>query len=140
VVFLFLWEMPERFFDKMKNTLSLRLNYEFSKVYRRGEYIPGKYVVLHFIKNTRQVNRLGVTTSKKVRGSVPRNRMRRLIREGYRLKECNIRKGYDIILLGRENPKDIKQDQINRDIVYLFKRAGIWEDDVDSSIQGGTLV
>jgi ribonuclease P protein component len=110
----------------MKNTLPLRLNYEFTKVYRRGSYFSGRYVVLHCIRNGKKANRLGVTTSKKVKGSVSRNRMRRLLRESYRLREYSIKPGYDIVLLGRENPEGLKQDQIDREVVYLFKKAGIW--------------
>lgn len=112
----------------MKFTSPLRFNYEFGKVYKKGRYLPGRYLVLHFIRHGRDYSRLGVTTGKKVRGSIQRNRMRRLMRECYRLNEPNIRKGYDIVLLGRENPGDIRLDAIERDFIYLFKKAGIWED------------
>jgi ribonuclease P protein component len=112
----------------MKFTSPLRFNYEFGKVYKKGRYLPGRYLVLHFIRHGRDYSRLGVTTGKKVRGSIQRNRMRRLLRECYRLNEPNIRKGYDIVLLGRDDPGDIRLDAIERDFIYLFKKAGIWEE------------
>jgi len=112
----------------MKFTSPLRFNYEFGKVYKKGRYLPGRYLVLHFIRHGRDYSRLGVTTGKKVKGSIQRNRMRRLMRECYRLNEPNIRKGYDIVLLGRDDPRDIKLDSVERDFIYLFKKAGIWED------------
>ncbi|MHB1454140.1 MAG: ribonuclease P protein component [Saccharofermentanales bacterium] len=112
----------------MKFTSPLRFNYEFGKVYKKGRYLPGRYLVLHFIRHGRDYSRLGVTTGKKVRGSVQRNRMRRLMRECYRLNEPNIRKGYDIVLLGRDDPQDVKLASVERDFIYLFKKAGIWED------------
>lgn len=112
----------------MKFTSSLRFNYEFGKVYKKGRYLPGRYLVLHFIRHGRDYSRLGVTTGKKVRGSVQRNRMRRLMRECYRLNEANIRTGYDIVLLGRDDPKDVKLASVERDFIYLFKKAGLWED------------
>jgi len=116
----------------MSKMQSIRFNYEFSRIYRRGNYIPGKYVVLHYMPNKKGINRIGITTGKKVRGSISRNRMRRLLRETFRLREPYLKKGYDIILLGRENPGDIKQDRIDKDVIYLFKRAGIWDEESDS--------
>lgn len=116
----------------MSKIQTIRFNYEFSRIYRRGNYIPGKYVVLHYTPNKKDNNRIGITTGKKVRGSISRNRMRRLLRETYRLREPYLKKGYDIILLGRDNPGDIKQDRIDKDVVYLFKRAGIWQKESDS--------
>lgn len=115
----------------MSKLHTIRFNYEFSRIYRKGSYLPGKYVVLHFIPAKRPYNRIGITTGKKVKGSISRNRMRRLLRETYRLREPSLKKGYDIILLGRENPEDIKRDRIDKDVVYLFKKAGIWNTQPD---------
>ena len=116
----------------MSKVQSIRFNYEFSRIYRRGSYIPGKYVVLHYMPNRRNYNRIGISTGKKIRGSISRNRMRRLIRETFRLREPDLKKGFDIILLGRENPGDIKRERIDKDVVYLFKRAGIWQEQSES--------
>lgn len=112
----------------MKQTLPITNNREFAKIYKRGRYIPGRYVVLHYLKNRSETNRLGVTTGKKIKGSVSRNRMRRLLRETYRLREEDIKTGYDIILLGRDNPEGLKLEKVDKDVVYLFKKAGLWSD------------
>lgn len=110
----------------MKSTVTLRSNRDFIRVYKRGRYLPGKYCVLHYMKNGRDHNRLGITTSRKVRGSVQRNRIRRLIRESYRLNEAGPKTGYDIVILGRETASKIGFDKMARDIIYLLKKAGIW--------------
>lgn len=81
------------------------------------------------MKNNKSVNRLGITTARNVRGSVYRNRIRRLMREVYRLNEENLRPGYDIVLLGRTNKSDIGFDKVEQDIVYLMKKANIWSAD-----------
>ncbi len=109
----------------MKFSVPLKFNYEFSRIYRRGKYISNRHVVLHYISHTAEINRIGVTTSKNIGGSVQRNRMRRLLRESYRLNESEMKKGYDIILLGRGGFPDIKYDQINNEVVRLMKKAGI---------------
>jgi ribonuclease P protein component len=109
----------------MKFSAPLKFNYEFARIYRRGKYISGRYVVLHYISRPGQTNRIGVTTSKTIGGSVQRNRMRRLLRESYRLNEANIKRGYDIILLGRGGAPRITYDQVNREVLQTMKKAGI---------------
>lgn len=109
----------------MKFSVPLKFNYEFSRIYRRGKYISGRYVVLHYISHSRQINRIGVTTSKNIGGSVQRNRMRRLLRESYRLNEPNIKKGYDIILLGRGGAPLMTYSQANKEVLHLLRKAGI---------------
>lgn len=109
----------------MKFSTPLKFNYEFTRIYRRGKYIAGRYVVLHYISHPGQTNRIGVTTSKTIGGSVQRNRMRRLLRESYRLNEANIKRGYDIILLGRGGAPRITYAQVNREVLQTMKKAGI---------------
>jgi ribonuclease P protein component len=122
----------------MKNTSSLRFNYEFARVYRHGRYIPGRYMVLHFMRNRLPDNRLGITTGKKVKGSVTRNRIRRLMRESYRLQEINVKKGYDIVLLGRETPNEIKQAQMEKEFVHLMRKAQLWNEPILSGEDADT--
>ena len=117
----------------MKYTVPLRFNYEFGRVYKRGRYIPGRYCVLHFMRNGRDLNRLGITTGRKVKGSVHRNRIRRLMRESFRLNETSIKSGYDIVLLGRDIPEALTCDIMESDIVTLMRKAGIWRDDSETA-------
>ena len=117
----------------MKFSVPLKFNYEFARIYRRGKYISGRYVVLHYISHSGGTNRVGVTTSRTIGGSVQRNRMRRLLRESYRLNEPNIRKGYDIILLGRGGAPRITYAQVNKEVLHIMKKAGILYGNSDES-------
>ncbi len=120
----------------MKYTVPLRFNYEFGRVYKRGRYIPGRYCVLHFLRNGKDLNRLGITTGKKVKGSVRRNRVRRLMRESFRLNETRIKPGFDIVLLGRDIPEALTCDIMESDVISLMRRAGIWKE--ESETAGGS--
>lgn len=82
----------------MKKTFSLRNNYEFSKVYKRGEFKGGQFIVVYALKNRNSNMRLGISVGKKAGNSVQRSRLTRLIRESYRLFEDNVREGYDIVV------------------------------------------
>lgn len=109
----------------MKQTQPLRMNYEFSRVYQKGRYVSGRYVVLHYLKRNGQVNRLGITASRKVNGSVRRNRIKRVLRASYQLIEDQVRPGYDLILVGRHQAELKKRDQVHPEVKRLFKKAGL---------------
>lgn len=111
----------------MKHTEPLRMNYEFARVYKRGRFLAGSLVVVHYFrrKGPGGNNRLGVTVSKQVSGSVRRNRIKRLLRESYRLQESLLETGYDIILTGRKSDPPPAFAQIDRELGRLLRRAGI---------------
>ncbi|NLC83826.1 MAG: ribonuclease P protein component [Ruminococcaceae bacterium] len=111
----------------MKHTEPLRMNYEFARVYKRGRFLVSSLVVLHYFrrKGPAGPNRLGVTVSKKVSGSVRRNRIKRLLRESYRLQESELASGYDIILTGRHDDPPPTFAQIDQQVGKLLRRAGI---------------
>ena len=83
----------------MKNMVSLKTNREFSRVFKKGKYKAGKHIVVYALENGFSYNRVGISISKKVGIAVQRNRVKRLIRESYRLSEDSILTGYDIVIL-----------------------------------------
>ena len=109
----------------MKQTQTLRMNYEFSRVYQKGRYLSGRHVVLHYLKRNGKINRLGVTASRKVNGSVRRNRLKRLLRESYRLIETDLLTGYDLILVGRESQELPDLHLLHPEVCHLVRRAGL---------------
>lgn len=109
----------------MKLTQPLRLNYEFSRVYNKGRYLAARHVVIHYLRRPGRPNRLGVTASRKIKGSVRRNRMKRLLRESYRLLEDQLLDGYDLVLVARDG-KDLPDYHIvSREVSHLLQKAGL---------------
>jgi len=82
-------------------TTSLKGNFRFKAVYDGGHSAAGKYFVLFVLKNSFNLNRLGITVTKKIGCAVVRNRVRRVIKEGFRLCEHNFAQGFDIVILAR---------------------------------------
>lgn len=109
----------------MKLTQPLRMNYEFSRVYNKGRFLAGRHVVLHYLRRPGSNNRLGVTASRKIKGSVRRNRIKRLLRESYRLLENQLQPGFDLILVGRETQDQLCYDIVSREVHSLLQRAGL---------------
>jgi ribonuclease P protein component len=109
----------------MKSTGTLKRNYEFMRVYRKGRYLPGRHAVIHFMRRSKGGNRLGVTVGKGVKGSVRRNRLKRLLRESFRLMERRLAPGYDIILVAKAGGTAPPFRDMDRDVRNLLARAGI---------------
>ena len=65
--------------------------------------------------------------------SVFRNKIKRLIRENYRLLEDNIKTGNCLVILWKKNIKKEEANfkQIKEDMENILKRANIFEEKVD---------
>jgi len=111
----------------MKYTEPIRKNRDFLKLYRNGKFYVGKIMVIYVKSNKTEKNRLGVTTVKNFGNSVSRNRMRRLIKENYRLSEDKIEKGWDIVFSGRKTVNIPSFKEIEREMKYLFRKTGLIE-------------
>ena len=71
----------------MKHTESLKKNRDFQNVYKKGTSFANRYLVMYVMDNGLEMNRVGISVSKKVGNSVVRHRVKRLIKEAYRLQE-----------------------------------------------------
>ena len=85
----------------MKYTESLKKNYQFRAVYSGGKSCADRYLVLYALKNDTDKNKLGISVSRKVGGSVTRNHVKRLIREAYRFTEDLVLPGCDLVFVAR---------------------------------------
>jgi len=111
----------------MKFTTSLKKNYEFKRLYNRGRSVASKYVVVYCNKNGRDENRLGITVTTKLGGAVQRNRIRRRLKEVYRINESDLRKGYDIVFVARMRCVEAPWQEIESSVLYLLKKLGLSE-------------
>lgn len=117
--------------------LTLKKNYEFQNVFKKGNWYGGNLLTIYILKNNKDSNYIGVAVGKKVsKSSVKRNRIRRLIKEAYRLEESKILKGINIIIVWKTsaafelaNFKDIASDLKN-----CFEKADIYNKEEDSNV------
>ena len=97
---------------KLPKTALLRKGREFEKVYRQGSRWRGKGFSLIFCPNELGYNRIGISVHRKLKGAVKRNRIKRIIRESFRLDRSLYPACADIVFAVRpdfslKSPADI---------------------------------
>lgn len=111
----------------MKKTKMLKKNYEFKNVLSKGKYFSGKNIEAFIKNNNKNYNMLGLAISVKTAKAVRRNKIKRLLRENYKLLEMNIETGKSIVFLWKKNAniENATFDNINADMNYIFDKANI---------------
>ena len=122
----------------MKNT-PIKENHLYQKAYAKGKSAPGKYVAVYTLPDRqnhryvkadpchRPLNRLGLTTGKKIGGAVVRSRARRLMREAYRQIEDEgaILHGKLIVIAARAKIADASMQDVKKDLLKCLSRVGL---------------
>lgn len=106
-------------------TESLKNNFEFRRLYRRGKNESGPLLAVYCMRNGRNLNRLGITTGAKLGKAVLRNRTKRRIKEAYRGLEHRLVRGYDIVIVARTRSVAAEYAQIEKDLLARLKGLGL---------------
>jgi ribonuclease P protein component len=105
----------------------LRKKSDFTRIYNKGTSVGERYLVLLYKENGLAFNRRAFLASKKVGGSVLRNRARRLMRESYREQENKIKEGYDLIFIARKTMIDLKCADVKKSMEAAIRKAKLTE-------------
>ena len=109
----------------MKAAVTVKENYEFRRIYRKGRSAVSPYFVVYCLKNRAGASRLGITVSKKLGHAVVRNRVRRRLREIYRLNEAQFLPGYDIVVVARSRAVEASFQELRESYLSLARKAGL---------------
>lgn len=104
-------------------TVTLTENYEFKRVYQKGRSFVNPAAVVYILKNRKGINRVGITTSRKIGKAVQRNRARRVLREAYRAIAPSLPQGYDLVFVARARTATLKEQEIHRVLRGIFGSA-----------------
>ncbi len=108
----------------MKFSCALKLNHIFRRLYATSGYANG-YLVFYARPNRSHTNRVGITTGKKLGKAVVRNRVRRRLREVYRLNEELFAPGWDIVVVARSRCIDADFQKLTHAYLSLAEKAGV---------------
>ena len=106
--------------DKMNR---LRSNMEFKKVYKYGKNYWNRNLILYVMKNDLGYTRVGYSITKKIGNSVVRNRIRRQMKEIYRLNFDWIENNYDLIFIPKKNVVDISYEKLDSAMIHIMNLA-----------------
>lgn len=111
----------------MDKVYRLRNNMEFKKVYSGGKNYWNRNLVLYVRKNNMEHSRVGYSITKKIGNSVVRNKVRRRMKEIYRLEFNNIKAGYDIIIIPKKNIVDISYRDLESAMLHILKLSKVYK-------------
>lgn len=118
----------------MQNTVSIKENREFSRLYRSGEFFSSDCLILYVRNNKFGKNRIGLTVSKKVGKAVIRNRVRRRIKESYREIEGKVNTSYDFVIVAKAKAAECDYKKIRSALKYLLGKAGMFNDEKNITV------
>jgi len=99
---------------------------EFKRVFLEGRRIEGKNLIIFILKNDYNFNRPGIIIKKETGKAVVRNKIKRRLREAFRLINKKLLPGYDIIVLTKNNGRESSYFEICYDLESLFYKGKLF--------------
>jgi len=101
--------------DRLKN------NAEFRNVFDNGIRLRSKRVTIYALENGLPHTRVGMAVGKKTGNSPRRNRIRRVLREAFRLNRGLLSTSFDLVILPGRAWQEISLSEVEPEIVRLFE-------------------
>lgn len=97
---------------------------DFDRAWRAGRRARGSQLVVVAVDNKLGITRLGLSVGKKIwRGAVQRNRVKRIMREGFRLTYDQLPKGVDLVLIAARPGLRPNLATLQEELVRLAHKA-----------------
>ena len=98
---------------------------DFVNLNRLGERYRTKHFTIIIRENGLKITRLGITVSKKTGNAVKRNKVKRLVREYFRLNQNTLPSGHDIVFVANKGIEglmfsDLKEELSEINMVKEF--------------------
>ena len=89
---------------------------DFVNLNRLGNRYRTRHFTVIFKQNRLDINRLGITVGKKIGNAVKRNKVKRLIREFYRIHKDSFPQGYDIVVIAKKGADGLAYWKIKEEL------------------------
>jgi len=95
---------------------------EFIQLSKFGRRLHHDYFIANYAPGRTDRSRLGITVTKKVGGAVPRNRIKRLVREYFRLNRHLLSGEWDINIIAKREAAELSSEKIFAALQNIFER------------------
>ena len=95
---------------------------DFEIVFEKGRRYSTKNFIIILYKNNKDVRRLGMAVSRKVGGAVKRNRVKRLLREYFRLNKDQFPDGHDMVFIAKAESITLNYFTLTQELSKFFSR------------------
>ena len=103
----------------------LKKKKDFQAVYSRGKSYANRFLVLYVFRSNGFQGKVGFAAGKKLGNAVKRNRIKRLLRESYRMHQSEIEEGVSLLLVARKAALAVKCQELEKAFLALGRKAGI---------------
>ena len=103
----------------------LRKKKEFTALFKEGRVYTGRDLQLFVLPRPDGLRKAGFVFSRRIKSSVQRNRLRRLLRQAYRQNKERFLEGHNLLLRVNRPLKKAGLAMIEAEILDLTRRAGI---------------
>ena len=101
----------------------LRRPQDFRRVYAHGLRARGRQLILFAHRRREPGHRLGVSVSKDHGRAVRRNKIKRILREAFRLTRPRLPGQYDVILIPQSNVGKLQLAEVQAELHRLLKQV-----------------
>lgn len=109
----------------MKTNRRLKKNKDFQLVFQSGVSKANRQFVVYFTDRPGESFRVGISVSKRVGNAVTRNRIKRTVREVFRLLEEDLAEGKDYVIIARRPTAEMDFREMRSSLIHVLKRAGV---------------
>ncbi|EKU48166.1 ribonuclease P protein component [Staphylococcus massiliensis] len=110
----------------MEKAYRIKKNRDFQLIYRKGKSVANRQFVIYMRENPECDHfRLGISVSKKLGNAVVRNRIKRSIRECFKVHKHNLH-SKDIIVIARFPANKMSVNEIQKSLEHVLKIARLF--------------
>ncbi|MCR5833670.1 MAG: ribonuclease P protein component [Selenomonadaceae bacterium] len=114
---------------ELKKSEILRSKQDFNAVHGGGQSYNNHALVMLVVEEEKYNGKVGFAAGKKLGCAVARNRVKRLMREVYRLNKNSLRRNCGMILVGRKFTVTAKFKDVEKAFIALCRRAKLFKED-----------
>ncbi len=112
---------------RLRKSEIYRGKHDFKAVHSKGKSFANHALVVLVVNDERYNGKVGFAAGKKLGNAVVRNRVKRLMREAYRLNKNSLRRDCGMILVGRKFLVTAKFQDAQKAFLDICKRAKLFK-------------